>query len=340
VKVAARQADGFARNPDNTARAVLVYGPDSGLVSERMAALIGSVLDDPSDPFRRVDLTGDGLEADPARLGDEAAALSMTGGRRVVVVRGAGDRQARIFADVLEGPATDTLIVAEGGDLGPRSSLRRTFEGSPAAAALPCYADDAGSLADLVRRTLAEDGVTAEPDALDYLVSRLGGDRLLSRRELEKLVLFVGNGGVARAEDARAVVGDAAALTVDALVDAAAGGNREALDGLLEKSLRLGNNTVSILGATARHLQRVQIVVAQVAAGGNVEQAIRGLRPPVFFKRRSGMQQQAGLWQPRTIARALTVITEAELDCKTTGLPDRAICSRALLRVATAARSR
>ena len=69
MKVAARQADGFAHNPDNSARAVLVYGPDSGLVSERMAALIGSVLDDPSDPFRRVDLTGDGLEADPARLG-------------------------------------------------------------------------------------------------------------------------------------------------------------------------------------------------------------------------------------------------------------------------------
>ena len=33
----------------------------------------------------------------------------------------------------------------------------------------------------------------------------------------------------------------------------------------------------------------------------------------------------------------LKILTEAELDCKTTGMPDQAICERALLRVAHAA---
>jgi DNA polymerase-3 subunit delta len=35
----------------------------------------------------------------------------------------------------------------------------------------------------------------------------------------------------------------------------------------------------------------------------------------------------------------LSILLEAELDCKTTGMPDRALCSRALLRIAQAARA-
>ncbi|MBT4488179.1 MAG: DNA polymerase III subunit delta, partial [Rhodospirillaceae bacterium] len=36
-------------------------------------------------------------------------------------------------------------------------------------------------------------------------------------------------------------------------------------------------------------------------------------------------------------AQALAILTEAELDCKTTGLPAEAICGRALIRIANAA---
>jgi DNA polymerase-3 subunit delta len=340
VKISGRQAASFARNPDAAARAVLVYGPDAGLVSERIQALVASVLDDPADPFRRVDLAADTLLTDPARLADEAAAISFTGGRRVVVVRGAGDRQAAVFESLLEGWPGDALVVVEGSDLGPRSALRRAFEGGDAAAALPCYADDAGSLSDLVRETLRGEGVGAEPAAVEYLVGQLGADRLMSRREIEKLALYVGAGGKASVEDARAVVGDAGSISLDEVADAVAGGEREILDGRLERSFRLGNSPSSVLLAVNRHLHKLRIVVAQVEAGQSIEQAVRSLRPPIFFKRKAAVERQAGLWRRNNLGRALNIVTEAELECRTTGQPERALCVRALFRVATAARSR
>ena len=340
MKVAARQADSFARNPDAAARAVLVYGPDAGLASERVQTLIAGALADPADPFRRVDLTGDTLEAHPAMLADEAAALNLTGGRRVVVVRGAGDRHVAAFATVLEAPSGDAFIVVEAGNLGPRSTLRRAFEKSATAAALSCYADDAGSLPDLIRRTLQDDGVTADAAAVDFLVGQLGGDRLLSRRELEKLALYVGAGGTATAEDARAIVGDAGALSLDQLADAVASGDREGLEGLLDRSYRFGNKPVTMLGAIARHLQKLEVLVAQMEAGSTADQAMRGLRPPVFFKRQAALLRQLDIWTAANLGRAMNIVAEAELACKTTGMPDRPLCERALLQVATAARSR
>src|ERR1700761_7238023 len=100
---ASRDADRFSAAPPRTLRAALVYGPDSGLVQERAEKLMKSVVPDLADPFNVSDLSETVLESDPARLADEAAAISMMGGRRVVRVRGAGNGLADLFEDFLEG---------------------------------------------------------------------------------------------------------------------------------------------------------------------------------------------------------------------------------------------
>ena len=79
----------------------MLYGPDEGLVRERADTVARSVCPDLNDPFRVADLTAAVLAADPARLADEAAQLSLIGGRRVVRVRGAGDALAKLFAEFL-----------------------------------------------------------------------------------------------------------------------------------------------------------------------------------------------------------------------------------------------
>ena len=76
----------------------------------------------------------------------------------------------------------------------------------------------------------------------------------------------------------------------------------------------------------------------RVQAGGSIDQAMKAARPPIFFKHQATIRGQLQLWRPGGLATALSLLTEAELACKTTGNPDVAICSRALLRIASAAR--
>src|SRR5690606_39179288 len=123
-----QDADRFAAKPPANIVAELVYGPDSGLGRQRIEKLTRSVVDDLADPFRLADISDSELKSGPARLADEAAALSMLGGRRVVRLRGLGDGASKAVASFLENPLGDALIVAEGGELGPRSSLRLLFE--------------------------------------------------------------------------------------------------------------------------------------------------------------------------------------------------------------------
>lgn len=341
MKVQAGRADAFARSPDIKAQAVLVYGPDSGLVRERVDALMNSVLKGVADPFRMTDIDAGTIKSDPARLADEAAAMALTGARRAVKIRDASDTIAKTVEGFLDDAIGDALLVFAAGDLGPRSTLRKIFEKADNAAALPCYADDSRALDQVVRETLKESGLSAEPDALAYLVDHLGGDRALSRREMEKLALYKGtNDGTAiTLDDAMACVGDTAAFDLDDLTYAMGDGDQPTVQRVYGRMMAEGTSPISILTAASRHVMRLHQVLGLRNDGGNLDQAMMKLRPPVFFKRKSQFKAQAGRWNGKLLARALDLLTTAELQAKSTDMPVQALTERALMQVTAAAKS-
>ena len=338
MKISPRDAEAFLKSPDPAVRAVLVYGPDAGLVRERVEALVKVAAEDPADPFRVADFAAKELSDDPARLADEAAALSLTGGRRAVRLRQADDSLAPRFREFLAAPArdapSDALIVVEAGDLPARSALRKAFESAKAGAALACYRDDDRSLGLVIRETLREFGHEATPDALAYLSAQLGGDRQLSRRELEKLALYKGpEPGAIELGDAQACVGDSAALSLDDLAYAVAGGAAAEAERALARSLQEGVQPVGALRSVSRHFQRLHFVVGLVEGGLPLDDAVKRLRPPLFWKVAPAFRAQAAAWSLGALARALGRLLEAEADCKRSGAPEATICARALLEI-------
>tara|TARA_R110000824_G_scaffold118960_14_gene271917 strand:+ start:36404 stop:37447 length:1044 start_codon:yes stop_codon:yes gene_type:complete len=342
MKISAREADQFAARPNPKTRAVLVYGPDNGLVRERMNTLLRSVVEDIHDPFRISDLTDSDLKQDPARLADEAAAIAMLGGRRIVRLRGAGDAASKTLGSFLDDPKGDALIIVEGGDLNPRSSLRKLFEDHALAAAIPCYADNAATLGETIRKKLGEDGLSIEPAAMHYLTAHLGSDRGVTLNELEKLSLYMGPGSSGEnkqvsLDDVRACIGDNVESGMDAVVDAATGGDLGALDIALARARSADVHSVALLNALTRHLIQLHLAMDSLENGMSPDSVVASMRPPVHFSRKPKMQRQLGLWNRRRIERALEIVAEADRQCKTTGLPEKAICGQTLMRIAQAA---
>jgi DNA polymerase-3 subunit delta len=335
VKLAANRVEAFLKAPD--VPAVLIYGPDAGLVRERLDRLAKSVSPDLSDPFRVADLTMPMLKEDPARLSDEIAALSMMGGRRVVRVRDASDALAGPLRSWLDHPLGDALLLIEAGDLTPRSALRKLAESEAKLAALACYADEGGSLQAVIADGLRSHGLTAEPDAVGWLADHLGGDRLLTRSELEKLALYMGDSRRVTLEDASAVTGDTAAFSQDDLAMAASEGDQATAQRVLDRLLREGVSPITLLRGLQRHFTRLHLVAGLVADGKSVDQAVAALRPPLHFRVAGRMKSQLPRWPAEKLATALEVLLTAEIDCKTTGLPAPEICGRAVLQLARAA---
>src|SRR6516225_2927645 len=93
VAFKAGDVERFVARPDSGTPIILVYGPDTGMVSERVAALIRASVDDPGDPFALALLGGDALSEMPERLVEEAHTIPLFGGRRAIHVK-AGARHS------------------------------------------------------------------------------------------------------------------------------------------------------------------------------------------------------------------------------------------------------
>lgn len=179
--------------------------------------------------------------------------------------------------------------------------------------------------------------VSMAPEAFSLLVELLGSDRLVSRSELEKLALYVGAAKRITLSDVQACIGDNAAASLDNIIFAAFSGERHALNKELQRSFFEDAPPVTVLRAAARHLQRLHLAAALMAKGYTASQAMKALKPPVFYKQESGFSNQLRLWNNNKITQAFELIINAELDCKTTGMPDQALCGRTLMRIARAA---
>lgn len=334
------EADRYVAAAPKDLRMALLFGPDAGLVQERAERLLKTVVSDINDAFNVAELSEETLLDDPARLADEAAAISMFGGRRVIRVRGAGNDLAELFDSFLDDPKGDSLIVVEAGDLARTSALRKLFEAHDSAVAIPCYADSERDLYEVVRDGLRAQGLTITADALNEAVSRLGSDRGVTRRELEKLILYAQNAEQVTIEDVRAVIGDESQARIERACDAAASGDFAGLDMELERLWASDTNPAQLIRAALSHFQGLLGVRERLARGEKLETAMRQLRPPVHFSRTSLFKEQLQAWSQEQLGAALDMLWEAESLSRMTAVPAQAACARCLMNIAAMAKSK
>lgn len=337
VALKTKDVDAFVARPDAKKPVVLVFGPDAGLVSERVAALIKASVDDAGDPFTLARLDGEALAAEPSRLVEEAQTVPLFGGRRAVWVKafGRGNIAPAVEA-VLALPASECRVIIEAGDLRRNAPLRALIERARNAAALPCYADDERAREHLIDEEMRDAGLKLAPDARALLVPLLGGDRAASRNEVRKLALYARGQESVAVADVAAVVSDASALAVDDIVDAAFAGDTRGLETQLTKARTAGTAAGSIFFAAQRQLAQLhkwRLAIEQ-GAGFSLDAAL----PPAQFRRRKSTEAALKTWNAARLSAAMADLAEAALQSRRHSQLDDTIAARALLSIAAKAR--
>jgi DNA polymerase III subunit delta len=331
VAVKSGEAEAFLAKADRLPNVVLVFGEDSGLVSERVRALVRASVDNPGDPFSLVRLDGDEIAADPARLLDEVQTIPLFGGRRAVWVRAGGRNFAPGVEVVLALPKSECRVVIEAGDLRRTAPLRAVCERAKNAAAVPCYADNEAALERLIDSEMRNAGVSLKPEARHLLVTLLGGDRAASRSEISKLVLYAHGRAEIGVDDVKAVVSDASDLALDELIDTAFAGRTTELDLLLSKVRDAGTPIGSIFFGVQRQLAQLHKWRTAMDAGelSSVDRAM----PPVHFSRKKLVEVALKQWSAARLGGAMTELADAVLASRKTPSVAQAIAERALLSI-------
>ena len=331
--------DSFVAKPDATRAVVLVFGPDAGLVSERVNAIVKASVDDTNDPFALVRLDGDTLASDPARLIDEATTVPLFGGRRAIRVR-AGSRNIVPAVEILlAAHLRDCRVVIEAGDLKRGAALRNACERAKNAVAIPCYADAARDLARLIDEELRTADLTISPDAREALSPLLGGDRRASRAELRKLTLYAHGKERIEIDDVVAVVADASALGLETLVDAAFAGRIIDVEKEFAKASVAGTSPVAIVGTALRQIERLHQLRLDVESGTSASAVVEG-QHAIHFRRKPLVEAALKSWTSDRLVKAMTMLGEASLEARLQSDLSETIARRALTTIARSAAQR
>lgn len=331
----------FLGRPDAGIRAALIYGRDLGVVRDRGHQLAAKIVPNPDDPFDVALLTEQDLADDGGRLEGELAAQSLMGGRRMVRLRLTAEKPAqdKLAAEALERHTAgqlnpDAFFLIEAGNLDRTSALRKAGEKAGACATIPCYEDEPGDVARLVRELLGRDNVSLTSEALQLFVGRLPKERGVARQEIERLALYLGPGsgtsaGPADLEPFLGVEPESSLL--DAAADAFGGKLADAQAGL-RRAHQEGESGPAAVRAIGMHLGKLRRTLTLIKSGAGPQEAAKA--SGVFWKQEREFLRQVRAWSLDELDRIQPQVLEADRACKTAGSPDRLIAERLALTVA------
>lgn len=332
VAFKAGQSAAFIRSPNTKYGASLVYGPDAALVSERARELARNLIGAEEGEAELIRIDDHDLAENPGRLSVELQMRSMFCERRVVHVKAERRLKPDALKELLGEQLTATLIV-EAGNLRPSSPLRKLFEASDRALALPCYADAARDMAPLIEAELSAQGARISREARAYLMNRLGTDIGMARGECAKLATYAGPASEISIEDIDAILGDMGEGLVDTLAAAAIEGKTSEALSQLDALLASGQSTHSALAALSRAFQRLHRLCAAIEAGEQARTAIAKFRPPLHFKQRDALLAHSRNWSRRAAANALVRVQHTMKATRLTPGLDAELTQRLLMAI-------
>jgi DNA polymerase III subunit delta len=310
VAVKTPQAAAFLKAPPASIAAVLFFGSDPGLVSERSQLLAKLIAEreNPAGEVLRLDETD--LDDDAGRVLVELQTRPMFSGRKILRVTAGRKINAAYLKPILDTAPLEGFLIVEAGNLKPDDGLRSLFEGSPSLAAVACYPDSAADIDTLINDVLSAHKMRIGADARALLQSRLGADRTLSRGEIEKLALYAAGSGEIQPEDIEAIVGDAADLALERIAESAANGR--AVEAVTDygRAIASGESAQTIILIIQRYFLKLHRVRGDLDGGRSLDEALRSMRPPLHFKQRDAFAAQVRNWSRASLDAALTRIAE------------------------------
>jgi DNA polymerase-3 subunit delta len=301
-------------------RLFLLYGPDeSG--SRALVRRLGEAMGTEAE---RIDLKGADLKEDPARLADEAAAISMFGGARWILVEPAGDESIPALEALIEAPVAGNPVAIVAGALKPTSKLLKLALAAPNALAVASYPPDAGQADRLVLELARALGLATRPDVARRIAEAAGGNRAVIEQELAKFALYLDASPEAPRpldHDTLGAIGAGGGGDLSRLVDSVAGGDAAALEAEIARLRAEGQEGITLIRAVLRRMTLLARLRAQVERGNSPGAVMASAGKSLFWKEKDSVGAQLGRWRADLVAKAIGRLLEAERQVMSAGGP-------------------
>ncbi|MBF0195044.1 MAG: DNA polymerase III subunit delta [Magnetococcales bacterium] len=318
MKLKATEIENSLRN-GTLPLAILLYGQEQGLIVNQVEQLQKLVITDPSAAdFDAQTFFAENL--DEERFISACKGFPFLSKIKFILLKEAdkiSKEAKKTLLSYLKEPSQTTMLVVQSGNLEAKDPLRKGFESSKTAWAIPYYPLEGGKLSSWIRENLQAQGYKVDRDALQYLSYRLEGDTLAADSELQKLILFVGENRNITLNEVMAVVGETIQHSSFGLVSATANGKTTEALHILDRLLEGGEEPLAMIAILAMRIRRIIQGQSLLNAGENPKIACKKLR--IFWKEEQEFLTQCRLIKSANLANGLMDCLEADKALKSGG---------------------
>ncbi len=323
--------------PSSDVRFYLFHGPDEAQSRALGARLLESL------GATKFILTGGAVKSDPAVLPDEAGAMSLFGGKRLIWIEPAGEEIGAGLEALLEANAAESPVVAIAGALRRSSNLLKLAESSPLAMAFAAYAPEGAEAERMVADAGRRAGLKISPSVAARIADSCGNDQGIVAQELQKLALFVDASPQAPKEldhDAIDAVGaDLPEGELLHLADLALSGRVADLANELG-NLPPGAESVPVVRALQRRLLQLAPARARIELGESSDGVMASLGKSLFWKDKPMVAKMLSMWDSRRLATVADRVAKLESALMFSPASDQDALGEELIAIARAAASR
>jgi DNA polymerase III subunit delta len=323
MKIAQKQESSFLNKDFRRYKAILVFGSDHSLVSERVAFLCRKVITNKdSETFSKVQLNYSDVAKDPSHLIDHIFSNTLLAEPKFIIIEDVDTSINKEVKAILVNNKSDNIVVLKAGELPPNSSIRRFFELENDLAALPCYTLENIGIKELLLTRMSEHQIKCEHGVVDYVVSNLRGEYLAISSEIDKMILCgIKQGTLSISNVEELLSGSSEKNTYDRLIKFLINADAVAVEHEFLKLNSSGVHVIAISRNIANYfirLLRVKELISYKICSES--EALNILRPPIFFKHLEDFKRALNKYSIVQIINIIEICTNLEIECKTTNI--------------------
>ena len=315
----------------------LIYGPNEGLIRENIDVIYKNF--SKGTECEKVNINGKQLDESISLLNDEISAISLFSKKKFIILDSVKEKHASIIEGALSLDFKNTCMVVKQDNLTKSSNIRKLYETSKNHFCLACYDDDIKVLSSLLEKFQNEHKITFDRDAKSFLLNNLSNDRMVIKNELEKILLTLSKDDrKVNIEKLRYILHDSAHTDFQQINNSILFGNIEKGSKSLEKLFNLGTNPVAILKSFNNYIMRIRLTQVELSKGKQFDEAIKVLRPPVFWKEKSDFKRHCLMWPANAIENLINEVLSSEIKCMTNNVIAKEQCEKTLFGISSTAK--
>ena len=326
-------------NGETSLKCILLYGPNTYLINDFYSKLCDSLLDE-NDVFAPSEFNIKEISKNTDAFYNEAKSLAFGGGRKYLKIDMDNSESAGPVLDFLKDNIKETTLLIKGGTLSPRSVIRKSLEKLENTLIVPFYDDDTVNLKNFIKEKADKRNFSFNDGAINAIISMSGFERSQINDAIERIMLYYefDEDKKINEERVKEILFDTNHSQMSELCKSICMGEAEASQKISERLFLQGVAPPQFISALIIHFQKLHFVGLNIISGQSASEAMKQIKPPIFFKEVNAFKSQVKNWDTNKTDRALEILIENDLLTKTKPGLGKSLVSNIIMRLANVAK--